>query len=768
MPVTAAMAQAPRVFERGLEQLEQEITCEVCRRRFEDPRVLPCCHYFCSKCVDDLAAKAQRAQSPDSSRESAGVTSSIRLSCPTCDKFSLLNGEHTAAGCVAEQFPAVLFVERLKELHSRMAKLERKVEAQCEMCSAAKAEEFCRQCDEFICSECASSHRKMRAKFPDHEIVSLGDLKRRGATRLSLSPPASPKTCPDHEEPLKLFCHDCHELICRDCIVIDHADHHYEFIKKSALLFRGQLKDSLAPLVATQGQILEATKAISDVRSSISSQGSHVADQIERSFAEMITIITREKERLLDDASQAVRSKLAALDEQQKSLQQSASEIQTLLEFTHQNVEIVPDQELLSVQSQLLERVEEKKIEVQAVVLQPSEVANIAVHVYCSPNISEVCKKQARVYLFPIKESSSVHLTVLGEETTHFVFDPNDQAHTLVKPVTAQLQSLVNGSIIEAAVKKTGRGLYEVAYTPQTRGRHKLSLEIEGKKVHGSPFPVFVKIPPSMLGQPLKVVEDLRHPYAATFNKEQDLLVTESGGNRIRVFKTSGRALELKEWADFNVDSPTGLAVDSDGHMYIADLASHSIAKYDGKGTCLKTVGREGSERNMFDHPSGMAVEGERVLVCDRNNCRIQVLDRALNFVQSFGRQGNNNGELQWPYDLVEDKTGGRIYVTDCDNHRIQIFDREGHYVHSFGSRGSEPGKLKRPMGICLGMDGLLYVTEYDNHRVSVFRKDGGHVQSFSMYGRKKGSLFYPVGISMDKDGFVYVCDQGNNRVQVF
>jgi len=38
------MAEAPDVMEKGLEELEEEITCPVCQDHFREPKILPCLH----------------------------------------------------------------------------------------------------------------------------------------------------------------------------------------------------------------------------------------------------------------------------------------------------------------------------------------------------------------------------------------------------------------------------------------------------------------------------------------------------------------------------------------------------------------------------------------------------------------------------------------------------------------------------------------------------------------------------------------------------
>ena len=185
------MAEAPDPVEKGLEELDEEITCPVCQEHFRDPKILPCLHYYCKECVRQLALRAG-ASNP--------------FACPECRKETVLPQNDP------DQLPTAFFVNRMKELHTKMGKVQGKMEAVCEMCSRAKAEAFCRQCTEFICNDCVKLHGVLKV-FTGHKVVTLQDLKEGGAKAIPLKE-APPPMCKDHDEPLKIYCFDCNHLIC--------------------------------------------------------------------------------------------------------------------------------------------------------------------------------------------------------------------------------------------------------------------------------------------------------------------------------------------------------------------------------------------------------------------------------------------------------------------------------------------------------------------------------------------------------------------------
>ena len=83
----------------------------------------------------------------------------------------------------------------MKELRTKMEKVQGKMEAVCEMCSRAKAEAFCRQCTEFICNDCVKLHGILKV-FAGHNVVTLQELKEGGAKAIPLKE-APPPMCKD-------------------------------------------------------------------------------------------------------------------------------------------------------------------------------------------------------------------------------------------------------------------------------------------------------------------------------------------------------------------------------------------------------------------------------------------------------------------------------------------------------------------------------------------------------------------------------------------
>ena len=169
--------------------VEDEITCPICQDHFQEPKILPCCHYYCKGCIQKLALRAGANQP---------------FPCPECRSDTLLPGNDP------NHLPTAFFVNRMKELHTKMEKAHGRVEALCEQCSGGKATALCHNCAEFICEECIKIHQKLKV-FAGNKATSLEELKK-GETKEILIKKPSPPTCKDYDEQMKIYCVDCHRL----------------------------------------------------------------------------------------------------------------------------------------------------------------------------------------------------------------------------------------------------------------------------------------------------------------------------------------------------------------------------------------------------------------------------------------------------------------------------------------------------------------------------------------------------------------------------
>ena len=391
--MVANMAEAPDPNVKRLELLEQEITCAVCQLHYQGAKLLPCNHYYCATCIESLA----------------NLLSGRSFPCPECRKDTTL-----PSGGI-EQLQSAFFVERLKDLYTKMAKIEGKEEAVCESCSLrGKAVSFCRQCTAFLCAHCVEQHLTLLV-FKGHNVKYIKDLKFGGDAGVCLKK-TPPLKCPKHDEPMKIFCFDCNCLICGDCTVIEHHGHDYYFLKKCAAEARKNLNDSLAPLQEIQSNISDADNNLARTEVQVSNQENQVHQSVKQSFTQVRAIIEQRETELVKKLLTLSQEKKDVLRAQRKELQMAQTEIQSLMEFVKQNVENTSDEDVMGISTQLQTKVGEEKKRQQQLSLEPATIANLT---YYPPSLSNISKQLGEVFekkiatQKPKKNSRSVTKNVL-------------------------------------------------------------------------------------------------------------------------------------------------------------------------------------------------------------------------------------------------------------------------------------------------------------------------------------------------------------------
>ena len=176
---------------------------------------------------------------------------------------------------------------------------------------------------------------------------------------------------------------------------------------------------------------------------------------------------------------------------------------------------------------------------------------------------------------------------------------------------------------------------------------------------------------------------------------------------------------------------PAGIALDSDGNVYVTDEWLNRVSVFDGDGNVLSFWGSPGEGDSDFNRPSGIAVDGEdNLYIVDSLNHRVQKYTKAGGFLAQWGGLGARDGEFNSPWGITVDERG-YVYVADHKNHRAQKFTDEGEWVATFGSFGTGRGQLNRPADVAVDADGDVYVCDWANNRVQAYAADGEFITSF-------------------------------------
>ena len=700
------MAEGPKY--KPLEELEREITCAVCHGVYEQAKLLSCNHYYCCSCIEKMAV---------SSRSSA-------IHCPECRKESCL-----FPGGVAALEPA-FFVERMKDFYGKMAKAEGKVEAVCEQCSGAKSVAFCRQCTEFICGDCVASHKKLKV-FAGHVVVGLEDLKN-GGINLKEVPPAA---CAIHlGEQKKLFCFDCECLICRDCTIKEHRDHNFEFLFKCAPETRDKLRDSLVPLKKVAANIADAEETLVSEEAKVDRQKEDVTTSIQTSFDKLKVLLDTRKAELVNKACSMAQEKKDALAAQKKVLGVVQKEVQCLVELVERNVEGTSDQDLMGIRRQLQTKMEEEEKCHQQLSLEPSATADIGCKI---PPLDVLPNDLGAV--FGTELLDSVESIDLGSPVLVSLAAPS------ASPDEISVSLVCVGdpsSSVEGEVVRNGVGIFNISVTPQVRGRHSLTVKVMGKEIEWSPFPIFVKLPPSQLGkEKLRTMGGFVYPWGVAMNGKHQLVVAESymfggSGKKVTVMDKDGKKVRTIDCNKFK--DPRGVAVGSDGAVFVTDIGAGSLFKFSSDGELLKTVSDE------LQKPWGVKItSGNQLCVVDYASQLVNIIDMECNVVGTIKTK-----ECHAPKDVAQGPEG--LYVAGRGNISVYSCAPNGVFIRNFDLSSL---KLSDFNAICFDTCSGHIIASDQYNGVYVFTPNGECVSHLN-----RDVIPAPAGLTVDEDGFVYVC----------
>ncbi len=260
-------------------------------------------------------------------------------------------------------------------------------------------------------------------------------------------------------------------------------------------------------------------------------------------------------------------------------------------------------------------------------------------------------------------------------------------------------------------------------------------------------------------------------PSDVAIDSSGNVYVVDNGNNRIQKFDTNG--IFLTTWGslgsnDAQFNQPISVEIDSSGNVYVVDFSNHRIQKFDANGTFLTTWGSLGSGDGQFNGPHGLEVDSSgNVYVTDQNNNRIQKFDANGTFLTTWGSNGSGDGQFDTPRGVVVDSSGN-VYVADTDNNRIQKFDANGTFLTTWGSLGSGDGQFNFPKTMAFDSSGNVYVTDQNNNRIQKFDGNGTFLTKLDYNGSGDGQLAGPQSVEVDSSGNVYVADTNNHRIQVF
>jgi NHL repeat len=262
--------------------------------------------------------------------------------------------------------------------------------------------------------------------------------------------------------------------------------------------------------------------------------------------------------------------------------------------------------------------------------------------------------------------------------------------------------------------------------------------------------------------------------------------------------------------SDARFDSPVAVAVDGGGNIYVADYFNDTIRKVTPVGTnwVVKTIAglagaagiADGTNSNArFNQPSGVAVDSQdNLYVADYFNHIIRmVTPTGTNWVVKTiaglaGTNGiadgtNSDARFYYPRSVAVDAEGN-LFVADLDNSTIRKITPVGtNWVVTTiaglaGTNGIADGTNSNahfywPAGIAVDTNGNVFVSDYNNNTIRKLKPGGTNwvvttiaglagINGSSNGTNSNARFFSPASLAVDAGGNVYVADSRNDSLR--
>jgi DNA-binding beta-propeller fold protein YncE len=280
-----------------------------------------------------------------------------------------------------------------------------------------------------------------------------------------------------------------------------------------------------------------------------------------------------------------------------------------------------------------------------------------------------------------------------------------------------------------------------------------------------------------------------------SYFRDPGCLETGFQGDREQLFSGNSRVQRFNESGDFQLGfgtfglkgqlrSPTGIAVDKEGFVYITDDGYYCVRKFDKDGNHVAKFGSYGKGDTQLILPICIAVDEKFIYVTDNTNNSVKIWDKNDGcFISKFGRYGKDDEDEKiydkfiLPVGIAVDKD--YIYVSDIGNRCVKQFrkDFDHKFIRKFGSPKPSSEYLPSPQGVAVDKNGNLYVADKSSHCIKKFDSNGKFLKEIGVVdkkiaGRETAELgdnkITPYGVAVDDEGNIYVTDITNVGVKIF
>ncbi|XP_077979508.1 E3 ubiquitin-protein ligase TRIM71-like [Glandiceps talaboti] len=721
---------------------EDFLCCSVCLEQFTTPKILPCLHNFCQKCLVTI------------------VEGKGSLECPTCGNPCRLP-DLGVPGLTTN-----FFMNNLIEIFKKRVELSDSVSVKCDACKENTATKRCVDCPQFSCDKCVEVHKNFPA-LRSHRILSIEEFQ--GGAKSATPTPIQPvEHCSvHHDNQIKFYCDTCQVAVCIECTIVDHRvpDHKHRYIKQVADEYKTELAQLIGKLKEKERDVDRQKVTAVQTRTTLREELKKEEKKVKLKAEEMINKIRKEENRLIDELNRQYTSKMKSADVDVDELELNHGNIKSTCSYIETLMHHGSHVQLLTTKKEALHRIKEliametkSQLQYERVEFQPRD--GFQEHGMLGLLRSDVCISKCTVENIPkqLLKGDHADLSITTRDSTGKQVIPLQEVKVKVKKP--------DGSHHDVMVTNNKDGTHKVMVKGDISGRHQVTMTTGDQLIPGSSceIPVIQGLVKT-IGKEGSGDLEFDNPFSVTVDKDGNFVTADRDNNRIQITSKTGRFKKVLKFTQFKEKfAPRDIAISSDNEYFSTDYNNKQVIISDVNGHVVRCFGE-----TELKGPYGIAIntdpQNRIVYVVDyAGHCiRMYRYDSTCQYIGSFGSYGSGPGQFYYPYYLVISQR--MLFVTDRHNHRVQVFTPSGQFLYSFGHKGTKDGELNWPIGIAVDKNRYVFVS--DEHRIQKFDSSG---QFVCRIDSDKDGLNSPCGIALtdDEPCRIVVADKNNHCLKVF
>ena len=251
-------------------------------------------------------------------------------------------------------------------------------------------------------------------------------------------------------------------------------------------------------------------------------------------------------------------------------------------------------------------------------------------------------------------------------------------------------------------------------------------------------------------------------------NSDDEIHILSRGAHPLTIWDTDGNF--ISSWGENTVSAnPHGIYIAPNDNVWLVDRDYHTATEYTPGGKPLLELGEKHVPSPTFygmpfNMPSALAIapNGDVFVSDGYGGHRVHKFSPEGELLLSWGERGRGPGQFSLLHDVWVDSRS-RVLICDRENDRIQLFDGEGSFLEEWTD-------LVMPGDIWIEDDVVYVVEQRPGSGVSIWTLDGELITRWrGDEGPAKGTISAGHGICVDSHGSIYVTEIGDaQRVQKY